>query len=454
MSRRTGLRSIPIAGTPVNGTNEQQTITINGGPTGGTFKLSFEGNTSAAIAYNATAAALQAILEAMGTIGVGSVLVTGNAGGPYTAVFQGNLGKLALSQLLVLAVNSLIGGAAPTVAMAQTVPGVTATQRGSEKGTTLIDTENAILYQNTGTALAPMWDKANCPLSDAGDPGDNTLRVAANVASAETVTIGDDIYEVEIVNTDSTDNAQGGDFVPVTNPLTVIDAVTNYPGNAFAVGDLIRIGNEIMKVSVNDGADVTFIRGVSATTIATHADAADMYLGDGVTAGNIPVGIVATLTPVVFIAALTADINTFGTELITAMIPGVTNAMYIYTSVTAGDGVPVGSEEAIATTETLAGADNVWSVAAVEAGRRAGDRLGSMQVHTVTATEVAVGIHLMQFPFTIIGFLTQAFDSTGLAKDSLTSLVTIENNNQIAWTADGAKNLAADDKIHVLAWGN
>ena len=454
MSRRLGLRSIPVEGTPVNGTDEVLIATVGGTPTGGTFQFSFEGFATADIAHDATAAVVQAALVALASIGAGGCVVTGNAGGPWTITFGGNLGNLAITSLLTMSNNSLTGGAAPTVTVAESVPGVSATQRGSVTGTTLIDTVNAIYYQNTGTALAPVWDKANAPLSDAGDPGDNTLRVAADVISAETVTIGDDVYEVEIVNTDTTDDAQGGDFVPVTNPLPVADFVTNYSNTTVAVGLLLRLENEIVKMSAIDGDDVTFIRGVSGTTIATHADAVDVYEGDGVVAGNIPVGLVATLTPVVFIAALVADINAFGTALVTAMVSSVVNAMYIYTSVTAGDGVPVGSDAVIGTTEALTGVNNVWAVAAIEAGRDAGTRFGSMQVHTVNATEVAVGVHVMTFPFSIIGFLTQAFDSTGLAKDSLTSLVTVENNNQIVWTADGAKNLADTDVIHVLAWGN
>ena len=452
---RAGNRLIPITSAPVSGTNEQQIATVNGGPSGGTFRLFFEGFATAVIAYNATAAVVQAALEAISSIGSGGVIVTGSAGGPWTIEFALQRGKSAIDSLITSTDNLLTGGTAPTVTIAQSVPGVDATQRNSVKGTTLVDLTNGLLYQNTSDiAGAPTWDKANSPLSDAGDPGDNVLRVAADVISAETVTIGDDIYEVEIVNTDTTDDAQGGDFVPVTNPLPVADFVTNYPNTTVAVGLLLRLENEIMKISAVDGNDVTFERGVSGTTIATHADAVDVYEGDGVVAGNIPVGLVATLTPVVFIAALVADINAFGTELITAQVPSVTNSMYIYTSVTAGDGVPFGSAEVIATTETLTGVDNVWAVAAVESGRAAGTRLASMQIHTVTATEVALGEHRMTFPFAIVAFVTQAYTGAGVPKNALTDQIVVENTNQIVWDGTGALNPAAGDTLHVIAWGN
>lgn len=60
------------------GENETVTLTFSGTPTGGTFTLSFGGAETGNIAYNATAAAVQAALEALGPIGTGNVLVTGS----------------------------------------------------------------------------------------------------------------------------------------------------------------------------------------------------------------------------------------------------------------------------------------------------------------------------------------------------------------------------------------
>ena len=454
MTRRLGIRSIPVEGTPISGTDEVLIATVNGVPTGGTFRLKFQGFITATIAHNASAATVQAALVALNSIGVGGCVVTGGAGGPWTITFAGDLGKLAITSLITLADNLLTGGAAPDVTIAESVPGVTATQRGSDTGTTLLDVTNGLFYQNTGTALAPVWDKANAPLSDAGEPGDNNLRVDADVVEDQTVTIGDDVYEVEIVNTDTGDDSQGGDFTNTTAPLTVVDFTTNYSSSPATVGLLYRLENEIMRITAVNGADVTFARGVSGTTAASHADAVDLYEGDGVTAGNIAVGMVATLTPVVFIAALVAEINAQGTELVTALVPSVTNSMYVYTSLTAGDGVPVGSEDAIATTETLAGANNEWAVAALEAGRLAGTRQASLQIHEVNATEVALGEHRIIFPFTVLAFITQAYTSAGVPKNNLTDQIVIENDNQVVWDGTGAINPADGDKLHVLAWGS
>ena len=71
--------------------NEIQVVTITGGPTGGTFTLTFEGQTTGPIAYNASTATVVTALEALSNIGVGDVGITGSAGGPYTVTFQAAL---------------------------------------------------------------------------------------------------------------------------------------------------------------------------------------------------------------------------------------------------------------------------------------------------------------------------------------------------------------------------
>jgi hypothetical protein len=75
---------IPIAAKP----NEVQTATIGGsGLT--SFTLTFDGETTASIDAAATAATVDAALEALSSIDSGGVVVTGSAGGPYTVTFSG-----------------------------------------------------------------------------------------------------------------------------------------------------------------------------------------------------------------------------------------------------------------------------------------------------------------------------------------------------------------------------
>lgn len=54
-----------------------QTVKLTGNPTGGTFTLTVGAQTTSAIAYNATPAAVQAALAALSSVGANNVLVTG-----------------------------------------------------------------------------------------------------------------------------------------------------------------------------------------------------------------------------------------------------------------------------------------------------------------------------------------------------------------------------------------
>jgi trimeric autotransporter adhesin len=69
--------------------NEQQRISLLGSPTGGTFTLTFSGNTTSAIAFDATSATLQSALQGLASIGSNNATVTGPAGGPWLVEFVG-----------------------------------------------------------------------------------------------------------------------------------------------------------------------------------------------------------------------------------------------------------------------------------------------------------------------------------------------------------------------------
>jgi hypothetical protein len=105
-------------------TNEQQTITITGSPTGGSFTVTFKGATSGAIAYNANAAAVQTALRAMSTIGPKGVNVTGGAlpGTPVVVTFAGPLA--GSDQPLMTTTDSLTGGTSPASAVTLTTHGL------------------------------------------------------------------------------------------------------------------------------------------------------------------------------------------------------------------------------------------------------------------------------------------------------------------------------------------
>jgi hypothetical protein len=104
------------------GTDEVQTITIDAA--GGTFTITFGAQTTVALAWNATAAVVQAALEALSTIGIGNILVT-KSGLVYTLVFRGALGSQNVAAVTTTA-TSLTGGA-NTAVVATTTAGVLGT---------------------------------------------------------------------------------------------------------------------------------------------------------------------------------------------------------------------------------------------------------------------------------------------------------------------------------------
>lgn len=96
--------------------NEIQTVSFTGAPTGGTFTLSFRGQTTSGIAYNANAAAVQSALEALSNIAPGDVTVTGGSG-PSVAWKIEFTGTYAATDvgLLIGSGASLTGGSSPKV---------------------------------------------------------------------------------------------------------------------------------------------------------------------------------------------------------------------------------------------------------------------------------------------------------------------------------------------------
>ncbi len=88
-------------------TNGEWTLNL-GGATGGTFTLTYQGLTTAAIAHNAEATAVQTALEALSTVGAGNVAVSGAAGGPYT--IRGQRALERTDQALTADGTGLTGG--------------------------------------------------------------------------------------------------------------------------------------------------------------------------------------------------------------------------------------------------------------------------------------------------------------------------------------------------------
>jgi hypothetical protein len=121
--------------------DEVQNVALTGGPTGGTFTLTYSGQTTAGIAYNAEAQAVEDALVALSNIAPGEVDVTeGNDGLPSGFVsirFTGAKGGVA-QPALTGSGASLTGGSSPGVS-------ITVIQQGG------VDTADSYDLPSTGT---------------------------------------------------------------------------------------------------------------------------------------------------------------------------------------------------------------------------------------------------------------------------------------------------------------
>ena len=132
--------------------NEVQTLTVTGGPTGGTFTITWSGQTTTALAYNATAAQVQTTLEALSNIAPGDVTVTGNPGGPWTLTWGGaQLGKNVAAPTTT---ESFTGGTDPDITIATPTAGGAATT-GADNFAGFLFTEVSF-YPGSTKVAAPL----------------------------------------------------------------------------------------------------------------------------------------------------------------------------------------------------------------------------------------------------------------------------------------------------------
>ena len=151
-------------------TSEVQTVTITGTPTGGTYTLTFSGQTTAGIPYNATAAQVKAALEALSNINVGDVLVSGGPH-PGTAVVVAFAGQYlgADQPQMTASAAGLTGGTSPAVTVTTTTAGGGASASdGTEVLAGFLATESMFATGSTKTSGALLWYgevyAAKCPI--------------------------------------------------------------------------------------------------------------------------------------------------------------------------------------------------------------------------------------------------------------------------------------------------
>lgn len=162
MAKRHGKNGRAVIGAG-DGTNEVQTITP---PGSATYTITYDGQTTDALAFGASTGAVQAALEALSNIGSGNVSVTGS--GTRIVEFTGFLAATNVSAMTVSA-----GSIAQTTAgSAGTVLGVAVTkwEANHEMGTEESNTTESLGYEDTEDGvekcdwtLEGFWDSNHNP---------------------------------------------------------------------------------------------------------------------------------------------------------------------------------------------------------------------------------------------------------------------------------------------------
>lgn len=114
--------------------NDVQTLSeTQGTATGGTFTLTWNGQVTAAIPFNAAAGQVQLALTALSNIGAGNIVCTGGPvpGTPIVATFCGTLGNVPQNAITVQ--NSLTGTGTPAYGITHTTVGVAAVNHAARQ---------------------------------------------------------------------------------------------------------------------------------------------------------------------------------------------------------------------------------------------------------------------------------------------------------------------------------
>jgi hypothetical protein len=105
---------------PLETVNEVQLLSVTA--SGGGFTLSFQGESSGEVPFNATAGEVQAALEALPDVGSGAVAVSGAEGGPWRIEFTGALSGSNVAELQVEGAG--LTGPEPSATVSTEVQGI------------------------------------------------------------------------------------------------------------------------------------------------------------------------------------------------------------------------------------------------------------------------------------------------------------------------------------------
>ncbi len=216
------------------GTDEIQTFHLYGSPVGGTFTITYDGQTTSNIAYDASNATIQSALEALSNIAPGDVTVSGSSlpSNTKTLTFGGTLRGTNLNQITI---NTDFYNTSPAVNVTTTTQGVTATdevQTISISGTPTGGTFTLTYSGQTTSGIA--YDASNATIQSALEalsnlaPGDVTVTGSSFPTNTKTITFGGTLAATNVSQITMNGSSLTGGTLPST--ASIVETTTGRSG--------------------------------------------------------------------------------------------------------------------------------------------------------------------------------------------------------------------------------
>lgn len=322
---------------------------------------------------------------------------------------------------------------------------------------------------------------------DEGTPGINVLRLAAAMADTETVTVNGVVWEASydgVVTAGRVEIDLSGYGTKASQTLTAsgvfsdaetitLGAVTytlkDTLGGGGTTANQIKIAasTALTLDNIKSAVNLTGTPGTdygSATVIhptitaTTNADTTQLFVAKVTGTGGNALASTETCANSAFGAATLASGANPTAENGTDAFVAATNA-----SVDAPiNAVKISANEVVcytrvlnknwASTETLAGSNNVWAAAAFygQSVGKVSDPPLTAQFRTATATEVTLQTMHFFFAFAPTGAIIQIRNTDGTVKVS-DGAMTI-SGRRVTWASSGSTDVDADDVVSVVAW--
>lgn len=386
-------------------------------------------------------------------------------------------GGLASAQTSTSTSTATATNTATPTAVATVTPTATSTSTSTATAiaTFPIGGHQGIDYQQLSSdiqqRIAPAVDQTNRLYLMGGSHAFGLLRIASNVANQETVTIGTNVFEYQTIQTTTGLTTASGQWNVNTNgPLSV-----TMTAHGLVAGQALAVEGELFNVlRVVDANTVVVARSRYGTVAAAHANGVTIYKGAALAVTtDIPVGLITTFTPTIASVALTAAINNAATSTLERVV-GTTGTVGTNTIYDPGSAYTyaqrigkviatrnsdssvslvsaVAENSVLATTETLAGSNNVFSTATMAGGvARVIKRLSSV-VRVPTATEVTLGTIYVPFGYVPTAWNIRVQVTSSGAYKAWGGTTTVSGNNLIL-TNNATTDWAATDTIYLSVY--